>query len=127
MSSGQDARERKKRRKLDTDFDLTDKSVPDNDDDPYFLPNKSPWFFLIALEAMLRTFTKAGTYTVKDPDTGMPVVNVGRTPIEEHLAMARKFVLEWADRRSPPQEHAVTRQMARIDIHIRKRWWQLHR
>ena len=107
-----------------TDFDLIDKTTPDNDDDPNFRPNKSPLLFLIALEAMRRTFAKAGSYRVKDSDTSRPVLNVDRIPIEEHLVMARKFVLEWMNRRSPPQERAVIRQLARIDLHIRRRWWR---
>ena len=79
---------------MSADFDLVDKLAPDSDSDPNFLPNKSPWLFLIALEVLLRTFCKAGTYMVEDPNTGTPVVNVERTPIEEHLVMGRKFVLE---------------------------------
>ena len=95
LSIGQEEREKKKRRKFATDFDLIDKTQADNDDDPNFLPNKNPWLFLIALEAMLRTFAKAGTYMVKDHITDEAVPNVDRIPIEEHLVMARKFVLEW--------------------------------
>ena len=124
LSIGQEERERKKRRKFATDFDLIDKTTPDNDDDPKFLPNKSPWLFLIALEAMLRTFAKAGTYLFKDHESGNPVMNVDRIPVEEHLVMARKFVLEWMNRRDPPQERAVIRQLARIDLHIRRRCWR---
>ena len=124
LSIGQEERTRKKRRKFATDFDLIDKTTPDNDDDPNFLPNKSPWLFLIALEAMLRTFCKAGSYMVKDHATAKPVMNVDRIPVEEHLGMARKFVLEWMNRRSPPKKHAVIRQLARIDLHIRRRWWR---
>ena len=71
-----------------TDFDLIDNTTPDNDDDPNFLPNKSPWLFFIALEAMLRTFCKAGSHMVKDHATAKPVINVDRIPIEEHLVMA---------------------------------------
>ena len=73
---------------------------------------------------MLRTFAKAGSYLVKDHETSKPVMNVNRVPIEEHLVMARKFVLEWMIRRNPPREHAVIRQLARIDLHIRQRWWR---
>ena len=94
LTIGQEERERKKRRKFATVFDLINKTTPDNDDDPNFLPNKSPWLFLIALEAMLRTFCKAGSYMVKDHATAKPVINVDRIPVEEHLVMARKFVLE---------------------------------
>ena len=47
-----------------------------------------------------------------------------RIQVEEHLVMARKFVLEWMNRRSSPKEHAVIRQLARIDLHIRRRWWR---
>ena len=124
LSIGQEERERKKRRKFATDFDLIDKTQADNDDDPNFLPNKSPWLFLIALEAMLRTFAKAGTYMVKDHISGDTVPNVDRIPVEEHLVMARKFVLEWMNRRNPPREHTVIRILARIDLHIRRRWWR---
>ena len=45
LSIGQEERERKKRRKFATDFDLIDKTTPDNDDDPHFLPNKKPLAF----------------------------------------------------------------------------------
>ena len=38
--------------------------------------------------------------------------------------MARKFVLEWMNRKSPPKEYTVIRILARIDIHIRRRWWR---
>ena len=79
---------------------LIDKTTPDNDDDPNFLPNKSPWLFVIALKAMLRTFAKAGTYMVKDHITGDLVPNVDRIPVEEHRVMARKFVLEWMNRKA---------------------------
>ena len=124
LSIGQEEREKKKRRKFSTDFDLVDKSQPDNDNDPDFLPNKSPWLFLIALEAMLRTFAKAGTYMVKDHITDEVVPNVHRIPIEEHLVLARKFILEWMNRRNPPREAIVIRTLARIDLHIRQRWWK---
>ena len=124
LGIGQEERERKKRRTFATNFDLIDKTAPDNDDDPNFLPNKSPWLFLVAMEAMLRTFCKAGSYMVKDHKTGKPAVNDDRTPVEEHLTMARKFVLEWMNRRSPPKGNAVIRQLARIDMHIRRRWWR---
>ena len=124
LSIGQEERERKKMRKFATDFDLIDKTTPENDDDPNFLPNKSPWLFLIALGAMLRTFCKAGSFFVKDHSTAKPVINVDRIPVEEHLVMARKFVLERMNRRSPPKEHTVIRQLARIDLHIRRRWWR---
>ena len=73
---------------------------------------------------MLRTFAKAGTYMVKDHITGDLVPNVDRIPVEEHLVMARKFVLEWMNRKSPPKEYTVIRILARIDIHIRRRWWR---
>ena len=124
LSIGQEERERKKRRTFATNFDLIDKTVPDNDDDLNFLHNRSPWLFLIALEAMLFTFCKAGSYMVKDHITGKPTINVDRIQVEEHLVMARKFVLEWMNRRFSPKEHAVIRQLARIDLHIRRRWWR---
>ena len=51
-------------------------------------------------------------------------MNVDRIPVEEHLVMARKFVLEWMNRRNPPQERSVIRILARIDLHTRRRWWR---
>ena len=66
LRRGQEERERKQRRKFATDFDLIDKTAPDNDDDPNFLPNKSPWLFLIALEAMLRKYLNAAA-SATDP------------------------------------------------------------
>ena len=118
------AREANKRRRLSSDFDLVDKRVPDSDRNPQFSPYKTPWLFLLALENQLRTFCKAGTYMVHDPDTQTAVVNVERAPIEEHLVMARKFVFEWTINEHPPPESSVIRQLARIDIHIRRRWWK---
>jgi hypothetical protein len=123
-SLDQDAREAKRRRRMSADFDLVDKLAPDSDRNPHFHPYKSPWLFLIALENLLRTFCKAGTYMVEDPNTGTPAVNVEKAPIEEHLVMARKFVFEWTIKEHPPPEGAVIRQLARIDIHIRRRWWK---
>ena len=73
---------------------------------------------------MLRTFAKAGTYMVKDHISGESVPNVGRIPVEEHLVMAHKFVLEWMNKRNAPTEHTVIRILARIDLHIRRRWWR---
>ena len=124
LSLDRAAREAKKRRRLSADFDLVDKLVPDSDTNPHFSPYKSPWLFLIALENLLRTFCKAGTYMVQDPDTRTAVVNVERAPIEDHLVMARKFVFEWTIKEHPPPERAVIRHLARIDIHIRRRWWK---
>jgi hypothetical protein len=63
---------------------------------------------------------------VKDHITDEAVPNVDRIPIEEHLVMARKFVHEWMNRRSPPKEQAVIRILARIDLHIRRRWWRIY-
>ena len=77
-----------------------DKTKPLDEDNPQYLPNKSPWLFLIALEATLRTFVKAGSYQVPNKEaepvngTAPMVVNVARGPIEEHLANARNFILE---------------------------------
>ena len=64
------------------------------------------------------------TYIVKDHGSGNPVMNVDRIPVEDYLVMARKFVLEWMNRRNTPQERAVIRILARIDLHIRRRWWR---
>ena len=118
------ARETQKRRRLSADFDLVDKLAPVSDANPHFDPYASPWLFLIALENLLRSFCKAGTYSVRDPDTGTDVVNVERAPIEDHLAMARSFVFEWTTKEHSPPEGAVINHLKRIDIHLRRRWWQ---
>ena len=101
-----------------------DKLAPVSDANPHFDPYASPWLFLIALENLLRSFCKAGTYSVRDPDTGTDVVNVERAPIEDHLAMARSFVFEWTTKEHSPPEGAVINHLKRIDIHLRQRWWQ---
>ena len=63
--------EAKQRKRLfNNDFDLIDKSKPLDEDNPNYIANKSPFLFLIALEAMLRTFVKAGSYLVEDPEAG---------------------------------------------------------
>ena len=61
---------------------------------------------------------------VKGHISGETVPNVDRIPVEQHLVMARKFVLDWMNRRNAPKEHTVIRILARIDLHIRRRWWR---
>lgn len=89
-------------------FDLVDKSKPDDEDHPRDFPNKYPWVYLVALENMPRIFAKAGTYCVEDPKQGKSqVFNIERAPKEEHLANSRSFVLEWVNRSRPPAEHVI--------------------
>ena len=89
--------EAKQRKRLfNNDFDLIDKSKPLDEDNPNYIANKSPFLFLIALEAMLRTFVKAGSNLVEDPEaSNKMVLNVDREPVEEHLANVRSFILTW--------------------------------
>ena len=49
------AEPQKRKPPLTTNFALLDKSVPDDEEDPHYNSNKSPWLFLVALEAMPRT------------------------------------------------------------------------
>ena len=56
-----------KKQKSSTDYDIIVRSVPDDEDDPHFHKNTSPWLHLIAQESMLRTFRNAGSYFVEDP------------------------------------------------------------
>ena len=88
----------------------------------------NPFLFICALEVMLRTMTKAGTYWVDDPEddrssaerTKQPRrLMLDREPIEEHLAQCRAFVLEWSTKQRPPRDATITSQLARIDLRIR--------
>ena len=117
----------RKRRQLTHDFDLVDRQKTDDEDNPHFYPNKSPWLYIVALAAMLRTFCKAGSYYVDDPDTGSQVLNIDRALIEEHLALCQAFVLQWVNRPKPPQDGLIVKQLSRIDKHIRARWWREYR
>ena len=125
--------EAKQRKRLfNNDFDLIDKSKPLDEDNPNYIANKSPFLFLIALEAMLRTFVKAGSYLVEDPDKpdghqDKMVLNVDREPIEEHLANVRSFILTWYLKTKRPTDDKIIRQVARLDMNIRRKWWRSYR
>ena len=118
---------RKKHPFSGTNFELVDKTKPDDEDNPHDFPNKSPWLYIVALEAMLQTFPKALTCLVKCPVTGEQVYNVARGPLEEHLANCRSFVLQWINTQRPPTEHLIVQQLARIDLSVRRRWWIIYR
>ena len=96
----------------------------------------NPHLFLYALEAMLRTLAKAGSYWVIDPEdertesdrAAQPErLNIDRELIEDHLANCRKFVIEWTTKPKPPPDHAITAQLQRIDMHLREKWCKLYR
>ena len=96
----------------------------------------NPFLFLMALESMLRTLAKAGSYPVDDPDDDRTeaerkecpqVLNIDRELIEDHLAQCRAFVIEWSTKARPPDPGAVTRQLSRIDQRIRDKWCRLYR
>lgn len=106
------------RRRPFLDVDLVDRSKPMDEDDLADLPNMSPWLFVIALEATLRTLCKAGSYVVKDiGNEDKLVISAGRELIEEHLANARKR----------PDDHIILKQVSRIDLTIRRKWWRFCR
>ena len=106
-------------------FDLIDKSQPADKDDHHFYANKAPWLFMVAQEAMLRTFTKAGTYLVPNPEKGgKEEFMVEREPIEEHLAHCRAFIIDWSNRKRKPADHQIMRQITRIDLNVRRKWWR---
>jgi hypothetical protein len=98
--------------------------------------NSNPFLFICCLEVMLRTLCKAGTFWCDDPeDDRTPEeirvrpkrLMIERDPIEQHLAQCRAFTIEWSTKQHPPSTGAITRQMARIDLEIRKRWCKLFR
>ena len=116
---------KKRRHEFSMQFDLIDKSQPADKDDHHFYANKAPWLYMVAQESMLRTFTKAGTYLVPNPmKGGKEEFMVEREPIEEHLAHCRAFIIDWSNRSRKPPDHVIIRQIARIDINIRKKWWR---
>lgn len=120
-------REPKRRlRDFNKDFGLIGKSKTADDEEPAFYANRSPWLYLVAFEAMLRTFCKAGTYTVPDVQNGAkPSFMVEREPGEEHLAQRRAFVLDRFNRSRKLSDDVLIRQPARLDMNIRKKWWKL--
>ena len=119
---------KKRKEHLSATFDLLDKSIPDDTEDPHYNSSKSPWFFLIALEAMLRTFVKAGSYYVPDDmDKSKNIVNVEKGPIEDHLARVRQFILEWKNHPKGIKDMYIMRQVTRIDLFIREKWWRMYR
>ena len=96
----------------------------------------NPFLFLCALEVMLRTLTKAGSFWVTDPEDDRPIDEVRAQPqrimidrelIEDHLANCRSFVLEWTTKARPPHNGAITNQLSRIDLRLRERWTKLYR
>ena len=50
---------------------------------------------------------------------------VDRQVIETHLAECRGFVMEWTTKKTRPDDLTVIRQLHRIDMLIRARWWTL--
>ena len=111
-----------------TNLDLVDLSKPDDEEKTSYCPSRSSWLFIIAMEAMLRTFAGAGTYLVDDPERGNDkTLDVARELIEEHLAQCRSFVLDWCARPTPPQQGLIVSHVSRIDLSIRKKWWRLYR
>ena len=92
---------------------------------PAFQVDRSPWQFLVALENMLRSFCLAGTFKVEDPENnGKPALMVERTLIEDHLHECRAFVLDWTNRNNRPNDAIILQQLRRVDMNIRKMWWQ---
>ena len=111
---------KKRKQALTTNFDLLDKSVPDDEEDPHYNSSKSPCLFLVALEALLRTLVNAGSYYVPDDeDKSKQVVNVDKGLIEDRLARVRSFILEWTNRPRGVKDVHVMRQVTRIDMFIR--------
>ena len=91
----------------------------------------SPFLWLMSLEVYLRTFCKAGSYLVTDPEDDRPaaeiaaslqVPNIDRRHIEEHLALCRSFTLEWTTKGNAPPEATVLAEVSRIDHRIRTKW-----
>ena len=65
--------------------------------------NQNPFLWLLALENVLRSLCKAGSYLVEDPEDDRSadtiaacptILNIERAPIEEHLARCQVFILE---------------------------------
>ena len=96
----------------------------------------SPFLYLCALETMMRTLAKAGSYPVTDPEDNRTLEEVRVRPqrlmierelIEDHLANCRSFVLEWTTKPRPPHNGAITTQLSRIDLRLREKWTKLYR
>ena len=65
---------------------------------------------------------------VPDPAAeGTMVLNVDREPVEEHLANVRSFILTWYLKQSRPNDDKIIRQVARLDMNIRRKWWRSYR
>ena len=98
--------------------------------------NTNPFLSLTALEVLLRTLAKSGSYWVDDPQDDRPdeerrqtskVLNVERELIEEHFAQCRAFALEWSTKFKRPSNGSITHQMARIELAMWTTWTSMYR
>ena len=101
-----------------------------------FAINGNPFLWLIALENVLHTLCKAGSYMVDDPEDNRPpdiraaspqVLNIERSYIEEHVAYCRNFIVEWTTKSNGPSYQTVLTQVSRIDLAIRSKWTDMYR
>ena len=51
---------KEKRRKIGDGLSIVDSFQTTSDSDPSLASSKSPWIFFVALEALMRSFSKAG-------------------------------------------------------------------
>ena len=118
------------------DLRLVDPAEDSKNKETSYQVKANPFLFLCALEVMLRTLTKAGSYWVTDPEDNRTPEEVRARPlclmidrelIEDHLAQCRAFVIEWTTMRSPPLNGAITSQLSRIDQRMREKWTRLYR
>ena len=78
--------------------------------------NQNLFLWLLAMENVLRSLCKSGSYLVHDPEddrspeaiSACPkVLNIERAPIEEHLAQCRAFIIEGTNKGKGNFEHII--------------------
>ena len=112
-----------------SNFELVDKTKAKNANEAAYYARQNPWLWLTALDAQLRTFCKAGTFYVDDPQSttgaSAKTLMIDREPIEIHLAECRSFVTRWATAEKVPENEEILRQVSRVEMNIRQEWWKL--
>ena len=110
---------------LGKNFSIVNNDKTVDPDQPHFNAWATPLHFLTALDAHLRTLAKAGCFYIEDPSSKETVLMIDRQVIEHHLAECRCFVMEWTTKKQRPDDMTIIRQLHRIDMLIRARWWTL--
>ena len=126
LSSGRKSNRQKIAPNIDLLVGTRDSEVALGDEPNYHI-DRSPHIFFVALENMLRIFCLAGCFKVPDPQTSdnKLVFMVDRKPVEAHIYDIRGFIMDWTTRSNRPSDALILESLRRVDMNIRKRWWDL--